>query len=68
MKVGKWLAATGFVLVAGYLTAAEVAGRKTPLWPYLAFGAITVAGAIVMPTSLLCRRCKPAGKVSVWIV
>ena len=44
MKLGQWLAGTGFVLFFGYLTAAEVAGHKTPDWPYVLFGAITVVG------------------------
>lgn len=56
MKSGQWLVGTGLVLFFGYLTAAEVAGHKTPDWPYVLFGAITVTGVILVLGSLFLRR------------
>lgn len=56
MKFGQWLAGAGLIALAGYLTAAEVAGHRTPNWPYWLFGAITMVGAVTMLESSLRHR------------
>jgi len=58
MKFGQWLAGSGLLALAGYLTASEVAGHSTPTWPYWLFGVISVFGGIAMLGSLLRRTRK----------
>ena len=48
MKFGQWLAGSGLLALAGYLTASEVARHSTPTWPYWLFGVISVLGGIAM--------------------
>lgn len=59
VKLGRWLAGSGLSAEAAYLTAAEVAGHKTPNWPYWLFGAITIVGLAVLLGSWLWRMQQP---------
>jgi tetratricopeptide (TPR) repeat protein len=44
------------VAEAGYLTAAEVAGHRTPVWPYWLFLALAVLGVVVMLIAVISKR------------
>jgi hypothetical protein len=46
-NAGKALVTAGIAGLSGYLIAAVVAGGRHPVWPYLLFGGVSVAGIII---------------------